>query len=111
MLDLAITENSTLHLNSRLKGGAKSKCILTSSQVNKIMELYRKPNCPLKGDLLNTEGGETIIKPEVLSKWKKKSAELYAQWKDFVIDNYAKGNTCGVCLTCYSFLTRRKRVS
>jgi hypothetical protein len=94
----------------KLKGGAKSKA-LTINQVSKILEIYGRPTSPIKTcDLEKSENEKWILATEELNKLKKKSADFYLQWKEFVIDNYSKGNTCGVCLSCYTFLTRRKRV-
>jgi hypothetical protein len=43
-------------------------------------------------------------------KLNKKALLLLNQWKSFVIDSYKNGNTCALCVSCYSFLRRGKKV-
>jgi hypothetical protein len=78
---------------------------LSTNILQNILDIYGKPKYLIKFELIDDSKKETLSEKRI-SELSLQVKEFYQVWKHFVHDTYKTGNSCGVCLSCYTFVKK-----
>ncbi len=83
---------------------------LSKNTVDNIINKYGKPSLFFGTKVLDKVNKSGNLEKAEVDFMEPKQKEFYEQWYEMVHTNYKSGNSCAICISCFTYIKRGKMV-